>query len=144
MNLYHLIYSSYAKPNLGYHDFRDIMQRSESNNQNDGITGMLCYGDSVFLQILEGDRALISKTFNRISSDPRHHTTELIECVPIESRSFALWTMKMVNFTQLKSPKVKSLILKYSGSTFLKPQTMNPQQCLNLMKEIRAFFEEEE
>ncbi|BAZ86377.1 BLUF domain-containing protein [Dolichospermum compactum] len=59
MSLYRLIYSSYGQSNLGYHDLKDIMEKSEKNNQFDGVAGLLCYGDSVFLQILEGDRYIL-------------------------------------------------------------------------------------
>lgn len=141
MNLYRIIYSSYGKPDLGYHDLRDIMQKSETNNQRDGITGMLCYGDFVFLQILEGDRTTLSNTFHRISQDPRHHTPELIECGPIESRIFGVWSMKTVNLSELKSQEVKNLILKYSTSATLKPHNMSPKQSLSLMQEIAAFYD---
>jgi|GEM_PF-163336 hypothetical protein len=47
MSLYSLIYSNYGKPDLGYHELKYIMEKSEKNNQLDGITGLLCYGDSV-------------------------------------------------------------------------------------------------
>jgi Sensors of blue-light using FAD len=106
MSLYRLIYSSHGKPNLGYHDLKDIMEKSDKNNQLEGITGLLCYGDSIFLQILEGDRTTVSKTYHRISLDIRHHTPELIECVPIESRIFGVWSMKAVNLSELNSQKV--------------------------------------
>jgi hypothetical protein len=140
MSLYRLIYSSYGKPDLGYQDLKDIMEKSEKNNQSKGITGLLCYGDYIFLQILEGDRATISQTYHRISLDPRHHSPEIIECVPVESRLFGVWSMKAINLNELNSEKVRSLILKYSTSTSLKPYTMTSQQCLNLMQELATFY----
>jgi hypothetical protein len=141
MSLYRLIYSSHGKPNLGYHDLKDIMEKSEKNNQSEGITGLLCYGDSIFLQILEGDRTIISKTYHRISLDTRHHTPELIECVPIESRIFGAWSMKAVNLSELNSQQVKNLILKYSASAILQPHTMTSEQCLNFMKALATHYD---
>lgn len=148
MSLYRLIYSSCGKPNLGYHDLKDIMEKSEKNNQLEGITGLLCYGDSIFLQILEGDscgalrdRTVISKTYHRISLDTRHHTPELIECVPIESRIFGVWSMKAVNLSELNSQQVKNLILKYSASATLQPHTMTSEQCLNFMKALATHYD---
>ncbi|NJL84160.1 MAG: BLUF domain-containing protein [Chloroflexaceae bacterium] len=138
MNLCRLIYSSCASPDLGYRDLLDIMEKSEKNNSLAGITGQLCYGDAMFLQILEGDRESVSKTYHRIVSDERHHTPELIECVPIESRLFAVWSMRAVKLGELHSDKVKQLILKYSPSTQFQPSNMTPQQCLNLMEELVA------
>ena len=141
MSLYRLIYSSYGKSDIGYHDLKDIMEKSEKNNQFDGVTGLLCYGDSVFLQILEGDRKVISKTYHRIALDPRHHSPELIECTPIESRVFGIWSMKAVNLSALNSQEVRNLILKYSLSTTLRPENMTSEQCLNFMKAVAIFYD---
>ena len=142
MSLYRLIYSSYGKPDLGYHDLKDIMDKSEKNNQYDGITGLLCYGDSIFLQILEGDRAIVSKTYHRISLDTRHYNPELIECIPIESRIFGIWSMKAVNLSELQSQQVRNLILKYSSSATLQPNAMTSEQCLNFMQALAKFYEQ--
>jgi Sensors of blue-light using FAD len=142
MNLYRLVYSSYAKSDLGYHDLKDIMEKSEKNNQSEGITGLLCYGDSVFLQILEGDRTIVSKTYHRIALDTRHHTPELIECIPIESRLFGIWSMKAVNISNLNSQEVRNVILKYSASTTLQPHTMTSQQCLKLMQALATLYDQ--
>ncbi len=136
MSLCRLIYSSYAKPNLEYHDLRAIMEASERNNKQDGITGMLCYGDSMFLQILEGDRRAVSHTYHRIAADNRHYAPELIECSPIEGRLFTAWAMRAVNLIDLAADRGKHLILKYSGSMTFKPAAMSPSQCLNFMQEL--------
>uniref|UniRef100_B8HWP0 BLUF domain protein n=1 Tax=Cyanothece sp. (strain PCC 7425 / ATCC 29141) TaxID=395961 RepID=B8HWP0_CYAP4 len=138
MILYRLIYCSYASPKLGYDDLKDIMEKSQKNNSVDGITGQLCYGDSMFLQILEGDRKSVSKTYHRITLDDRHHSSELIECSPIESRQFAVWSMRAVKLGDLEGGKVKNLILKYSGSTTFQPNYMTPNQCIGFMQELLA------
>ncbi|MEN9266671.1 MAG: BLUF domain-containing protein, partial [Thermostichales cyanobacterium BF4_bins_65] len=62
MSLHRLIYISRARQDIGYYDLRDIQDKSERNNSRDGISGMLCYGNGLFLQILEGSRTAISST----------------------------------------------------------------------------------
>ncbi len=84
---------SYAAPNLEYPDLLDIMQKSEENKYTAAITGMLCNGDSMFLQILEGDRKLVSQTYNRINNDKRHFDSELIEFTNTDDRLFSVWSM---------------------------------------------------
>ena len=59
MALYRLIYVSQAVAGLEYPDFIQILQKSEFNNKQVGITGMLVFGDSMFLQVLEGSRRLV-------------------------------------------------------------------------------------
>ncbi|MGK7944491.1 MAG: BLUF domain-containing protein [Microcystaceae cyanobacterium] len=138
MNLSRLIYSSYASPSLNYNDLKDIMEKSEVNNKNDGITGFLCYGDSMFLQVLEGDRKMVSQTYHRIAMDERHHTPALIECIPIESRMFDVWSMKAVKLGDIQGETIRNLILKYSGTTLFEPNLMTPNQCLSFIKELSA------
>ena len=136
MVLYRMVYSSYASPNLGYEDLNDIMGKSEKNNSRDGITGFLCYRDSMFLQVLEGDRQILCKTYHRISQDNRHHNPEIIEAAPIESRIFGLWSMRAIKLGDLSAERAQHLILKHSGSTVFKPHTMSAEQCLNFFTEF--------
>lgn len=136
MNLCRLMYSSYASPQLSYQDLKEILEKSQKNNQSDGITGLLCYGDAMFLQILEGDRRMVSQTYHRISQDSRHHTPILIECVPIEERCFEIWSMQTVKLMDMKAEKIRNLILKYSAATTFQPQIMTPSQCLKFMQEL--------
>lgn len=141
MHLCRLIYSSKARPDLGFGDLRDIMEKSEKNNPGDGLTGMLCFGNSMFLQILEGDRGAVSRTYNRIASDPRHSEAEIIECTEVSERLFSDWSMKVVQLsgTQL-TEKIKSTILRYSSTPQFSPLVMTAEQCLLLMQELNTLF----
>ncbi len=136
MNLCRLIYSSYANASLTYQDLKEILTKSQKNNQGDGITGLLCYGDSMFLQILEGDRRMVSQTYHRISLDDRHHTPVLIECVPVEERCFEFWSMRTIKLIDLEAEKLRNLIVKFSGTTTFKPDLMTPSQCLKFMQAL--------
>lgn len=136
MNLCRLIYSSYASADMTYQDLKEIMDKSEQNNRRDGITGLLCYGDSMFLQVLEGNRKTASKTYHRIATDKRHHTPTLIECVPTESRLFQAWSMQAVRLVDLNVDDARRLILQYSDSTTFQPDLMTPQQCLKFIHRL--------
>ncbi|MFN3926269.1 MAG: BLUF domain-containing protein [Pseudanabaenaceae cyanobacterium] len=141
MRLCRLIYSSYAVPNLNYPDLRDIMEKSEQNNQQIGLTGMLCYGDGMFLQILEGGREAVNRTYQRICNDQRHYNLEIIECVEVEHRLFPVWSMKTVQLGSYYPERVKELLLKYSPSTTFLPQRMSTSQCLHFMLELRTLYQ---
>jgi hypothetical protein len=136
MPLHRLIYSSYAVPNFNYQDLKAIMEVSNKNNRLAGITGILSYCDSMFLQILEGNCEVISRTYHRIATDKRHHTPTLIECIPIESRIFGNWSMHMIRLIDLNPDTLKRLILQYSDTTSFKPNLMTPYQCLEFSKRI--------
>ena len=141
MNLYRLVYSSQANSELRPEDLKDISVVSEKNNLADGITGLLCYSNLMFLQILEGEHEQINKTYHRIVGDKRHHTPILIECVPTQNRLFEVWSMQTISLSDLADSQINTLILKYSGSPKFKPNGMNPGQCLNFMKEVANIYQ---
>ena len=47
-------------------------------NKSCGISGVLCSGEGVFLQVLEGERSAVSKLFAIICRDNRHTDIELL------------------------------------------------------------------
>jgi hypothetical protein len=140
MALYRLIYVSQAVAGIGYSDLIDIMQKSEKNNLPVGITGMLSFGDSMFLQVLEGSRRTVSQTYNRILVDKRHVNAELVDFSEIEHRDFALWSMKAVQIDN--HPEIRNIILKYSGSSTFSPISMTGKQSLSFLKETTELYKE--
>ncbi len=139
MALYRLIYVSQAIAGLEYPDLVDILDKSERNNKSVGITGMLSFGDSMFLQVLEGSRRVVSQTYNRILLDKRHINAELIEFSEIEHRYFDVWSMKVV---QLDSqPQIRSIILKYSSSETFSPISMTGKQSLNFLRDLTDLYQ---
>jgi len=140
MVLCRLVYSSEAVAGLAYPDLKDIMEKSEKNNLPVGVSGMLCYGNNKFLQILEGERQWVSETYERILKDERHESSQLIEFVEIESRLFTNWSMKVVQLGEQFPEKVKELSLKYSSSAELDPTQMTSYQCVEFMKELSVLI----
>ena len=49
-----------------------ILQKSQRWNALHDITGMLCEGQGVFLQVIEGERAQVTRLYARIAADARH------------------------------------------------------------------------
>jgi hypothetical protein len=141
MSLYRLIYSSHANPDLGLPDLQNIMESSIKNNQTDGITGLLCHANGMFLQVLEGYQDKVNQTYHRIVQDSRHHTPMLISCEPITTRAFEIWSMQALRLTDLNQEQVKTLTLRHSGSAAFHPDRMNPRQALAFMKEIGTLFQ---
>ena len=139
MALYRLIYVSQAIAGLEYPDLVEILQKSECNNKKVGITGMLSFGDSMFLQVLEGSRRMVSQTYNRILLDKRHVNAELIDFSEIEYRDFSLWSMKVVQLSN--HSEVRDIILKYSSSDTFLPISMTGKQSLNFLRELTELYQ---
>jgi hypothetical protein len=93
MSLMQLIYAStpfgFSNPILN-----SVLSTARRNNLRDGITGaLICRGD-LYLQMLEGPRNAVTKTFERILRDDRHLDVMLISSVDIETRLFPNWAMR--------------------------------------------------
>ena len=87
-----LLYVSSKAPNQEV-SIGGILMQSRRNNDAAGVTGLL-YTDSVrFLQVLEGDRALVTSTFERIRADVRHHAVVVLKDREISAREFGDWAM---------------------------------------------------
>lgn len=139
MALYRLIYVSQAIAGLEYPDLVNILRKSEINNRKVGITGMLSFGDSMFLQVLEGSRRVVSQTYNRILLDPRHVNAELIDFSEIEYRDFGVWSMKVVQLGN--QSEVRDIILKYSSSDKFSPIAMSGKQSLKFLRELTELYQ---
>jgi hypothetical protein len=80
---------------------RAILHKARANNLAHGITGVLCQGQGVYLQALEGERSTVTQLYARIYADTRHANVEMIHCESIEARRYANWSMAHVNLSDL-------------------------------------------
>ena len=78
-----------------------ILRSAHQRNARHGITGVLCVGQGVFLQVLEGERRAVNALYTRIHADPRHRNVELIHCESIDERRYGQWTMAHVRLSDV-------------------------------------------
>ena len=93
MSLYCLVYTSISNQKMSDDNLKDLLKKSRLKNETLNTTGMLLYLDPFFIQILEGEEAILNESFNIIKQDSRHHKVKIIYKKPIEERSFSNWTM---------------------------------------------------
>jgi hypothetical protein len=99
MALIHLIYTSTLvkdEPEV----LAAILQTAQHLNKLRGITGMLLHANGSILQVLEGDDADVSTTFQSIEFDPRHQEIYVISKQEIAHRQFANWTMGLRHLSE--------------------------------------------
>jgi hypothetical protein len=131
-----LIYASKETDFIGYKDLSDIRQASSRNNTEQGITGLLLFGSGWFLQVLEGDRAVVSGTFHRIAQDPRHCQFLILDMGEIAERAFQEWAM---NFVMLDLPtvdKFSSTLQRFGVSRNFQPFDLSAPSALLLLTEM--------
>ncbi len=109
-----------------------IMAAARAYNLANGITGVLCYGDDIFMQAIEGGRAEINALYSIIMRDSRHKDVVLLHYEEISERRFGGWTMGHVNLAKLNA----SVVLKYSERPELDPYNMSGKVSLALLEEL--------
>ena len=70
------MYASRAVPAIDQDGLIAILRKSKANNPQLGVTGVLCFSEGIFLQVLEGGRSAVNRLYNRIVSDSRHTEVE--------------------------------------------------------------------
>jgi hypothetical protein len=78
-----------------------ILRKAHAWNTQNAITGMLCEGQGVYLQALEGERNTVTGLYARIHADPRHKDLELLHCESITQRRYAGWSMARVSLSDV-------------------------------------------
>jgi hypothetical protein len=96
MDLTSLTYTSLARLDLQSSDLEDIHRTARELNALDGVTGLLVFNGTHFLQIIEGAHHAISDLVERLRRDPRHTGLEIRDERKIRSRSFPDWSMELV------------------------------------------------
>jgi hypothetical protein len=96
MNLKSLTYTSLARLDIGAEDLEAIHRSARDLNALDGISGLLVFNGTHFLQIVEGAESAIDDLVERLRRDPRHTGFEVRDERRIDERSFPDWSMELV------------------------------------------------
>jgi hypothetical protein len=111
-----------------------ILAKSRSHNTSSGITGILCYGNGIFLQAIEGGRATVSELFGHIQCDARHKDVVLLHYEEITERRFGGWTMGQVHLTKVHA----ATLLRYFERPELDPYLVSGKVSQALLEELMA------
>ena len=76
--IFQLIYFSERPPESTLSVVELICEAAFERNRADGVTGLLVYNHTMFLQFLEGTKETVSNCYARIEKDTRHHCPVVI------------------------------------------------------------------
>ena len=96
MKLTSVTYTSLARLDLQASDLEAIHRTAREKNALDGITGLLVFNGTHFLQIVEGAEDAIEDLVERLRKDPRHNGFEIRDRRKVDARSFPDWSMELV------------------------------------------------
>ena len=100
MSLAQLVYISDATRPFDGPGLEELVRLAAVANGRQSVTGVLIYGNSTFLQLLEGDQLVVYRLFEKIKLDPRHTRVRMLACYPIRDRSFEAWNMQLLNLSR--------------------------------------------
>ncbi|MCU0952592.1 MAG: BLUF domain-containing protein [Burkholderiaceae bacterium] len=132
--LVRLLYASRLASAAGTDVIDSILVQSRRKNPDLGITGVLCHGGKVFMQVLEGGREPVNALYNKIAADTRHEQVMLLHYEEIAERRFGNWTMGQVNLAKINA----SVLLKYLEKPELDPYCVPGRASLALVEELIA------
>lgn len=89
-------YTSLAALDLDDDQLRSIHEAASSLNGIDGISGILLFNGTHFLQWIEGPPEAIDELIERLRTDPRHSGIEIRDEQLSDERMFGGWSMKLV------------------------------------------------
>ncbi len=119
-----------APPDL----LNSILVQSRAKNPRLGITGLLCFRNDVFVQVLEGGRDNVCELYNAIVRDNRHQHVRLLTFDEIAERRFSNWTMGKISGDSINP----ALLLKYSDKAELNPFASSGSATMALLFELAA------
>lgn len=120
--------------------FEDVEVHARRYNEQQGITGTLCYGNGHFLQCIEGEKAKVSALTQSIFADKRHKDVQVLLLQTIEQRSFSDWRMRLLFLERwLWSPATKVQATQLSPFLPFAPQGWSPERTEQFLQIIKTF-----
>lgn len=132
--LVRLLYASHAVGTIDSAAIQDIMAQSHAHNPHNGITGILCHSDKLFMQVLEGGRDAVNVLYAKILHDARHTDVVLLHYEEISERRYAGWTMGHTNLAKVN----QSIMLRFAELPEMNPHAMSGKNSLALIDELMA------
>ncbi len=91
--MYRLVYFSSATQAFDKKDLVELLTQSRINNKSLGVTGMLLYKEGDFMQILEGEKAVVLQLLEKIKKDKRHNSLIVVLEEEADDSVFSEWSM---------------------------------------------------
>lgn len=108
---------------------QDIVQASIRNNHDAAVTGFLIAHEGWFLQALEGPKAAVAATYERIAADSRHRSLKMVVSRPSEQRCFAGWTLS----ARRLAPADEAMLKLFGQAQRFQPAQLSAKNALALL-----------
>ena len=139
----YVIYYSFSQSEMSNSELEGILRKAREWNRANEITGLLIYRFNKifkrgnFLQIIEGPQKSILSAWERISTDPRHHTITVLEDGSFEERNFSAWSMGLKNLNTETLTEIPGFININNDQFWSNPNNLKP----SALELLRNFYD---
>lgn len=103
-----------SNPYIVEPEVADILAKSRANNRIKRLVGVLCFGDGIFFQCLQGKADDVAQLLEVIKQDKRHTDLQMLHQTNIEEKTFAKWSMKYAGV----GSEMRTILASYGYDTF--------------------------
>ncbi|MEP6465710.1 MAG: BLUF domain-containing protein [Parafilimonas sp.] len=97
--IYYLVYLSSANHLYSDAELSQILSVSRLNNSSKDVTGILLYHQGSIIQVLEGDKEIVTNLYLKIKEDERHKNVLRMVDGMCAERNFPDWSMAFKTVT---------------------------------------------
>lgn len=120
--------------------FDEVESSARIYNQQQSITGILCYGNGQFLQCIEGEKSKILTLQKSIFADKRHKNIKVLLIQAIDKRQFSDWRMRLLFLERwLWSPATKQQASQLSPYLPFAPHGWSADRTTSFLQIIKNF-----
>ncbi|ODN69609.1 BLUF domain-containing protein [Methylobrevis pamukkalensis] len=99
-----------------------------------GISGALIFNESWFVQVMEGERGLTTRSMLSLVQDPRHRAPVLIRAASVDERRFPGWTVGYAGHSEA----IDALYLRHGIVSGFHPVGMTADSVENLLADMAS------
>ena len=131
--MFHYVYASTATKLFTKRQLRDLVLKAERNNVRLGVTGMLVYKDGKFMQVLEGNKDVVTKLAASIGADRRHKGVIVLLEGERDQRDFSDWSMGFRNLGEASAAKIPGYSDFMNTPLTGEEYSKDPRQAMKLL-----------
>lgn len=136
MSIRRIIFISKSAPETHYGTLLDLLSQTKVNNPQRGITSVLIWDGTFFLQVLEGTDDVLESLIEKIRKDIRHFDVKIISDETISERAIDSWYMSYINSSKIARNMLTTII----GADELSYESLNKENALVLAKEAIQYL----
>ncbi|EMV1562631.1 diguanylate phosphodiesterase [Enterobacter ludwigii] len=111
-----LIYRSHLRADAPIQSIIDMVNVANCRNERAGLTGVLLFNGVHFLQLLEGDEAVVMDTYDKICRDSLHFNIVQLLCDYASYRRFGHSGMELIDIRKYSKEECLDKVLQH-GTT---------------------------